>query len=279
MIFRQIFRQLNRGKRLALGSFLVLFITLLLVDLFWIGGLNSREYYSRLLDQVKMEVFIFDDHPDSLIPATADSLKNITDVDSLMYISKDDAAAILENDLGPGILNQLETNPLPRSFVLSFRGGMNLSDLEAVEGRIMQLAGIDTIEYGRQWIAKVERTGDIVRRLGFGLGLLIVMIVLLTMANTNRLMARSKSNEFFQLSLLGAGDVYLVIPFLAEGFLSGLVAAILGWVLVYFVHDQVSFAQFTIYLPDITYIAAYCLGAGIIGMIGAYFGIRRMLKL
>jgi len=97
------------------------------------------------------------------------------------------------------------------------------------------------------------------------------------MANTNRLTARSKSKDFFQLRLLGAGPSYLIYPFLAEGFLSAFIAAGLGWIVLFYIFEQVSFSSFTIMLPNWTEIIVYAVLAGVTGIIGAYLGIRRLL--
>jgi cell division protein FtsX len=97
------------------------------------------------------------------------------------------------------------------------------------------------------------------------------------MANTNRLTARSKSTDFFQLKLLGAGPSYLLYPFLAEGFLSAFIAAVLGWAAMYYLAGRVSVATITLVLPSVFDVAIYALLAGLTGMAGAYLGIRRLL--
>ncbi len=274
---RQISRHMRREKRLSVGSFLVLAIVLILVDIFWIASISITGEYQRMLNTVRMEVFLIDAVPDSTLNVVKEALVTIDGVAAVDFISKDEAARILESELGPGILEGLDENPLPRSFILSFDRLFRLEELDAMERRIMRLSGVDMVEFGRPWIEKVEYVGKLLRRIGYVVGGIILFVVMLTMANTNRLTARSKSRDFFQLKLLGAGPSYLLYPFLAEGFLSACIAAALGWILLHYISDQVSFTAITLALPSVRDIAVYSFLAGVTGIIGAYLGIRRLL--
>jgi cell division transport system permease protein len=274
---RQIGRHFRREKRLSIGSFLVLIIVLILVDLFWIASASLNRQYANILRSVKMELFINNALPDSALSVIENTLLTFEGVELVTFVSKDEAARILESDLGMGILDELDENPLPRSFILHFDHVKNLDALDAMQSQLLNLEGVDTIEYNRSWIRKVENVGHNLRVIGYGVGGLILIVVLLTMANTNRLTARSKSRDFEQLKLLGAGPSYLVYPFLAEGFLSAIVAAAIGWGFLYYLGGKVTFTAFSIIQPDIKAIAIYAFSAGLTGMAGAYLGIRRLL--
>jgi len=274
---KQISRHIGREKRLSLGSFLVLAIVLILIDFFWIASMNLNEQYRQILRTVRMELFLADAVPDNAVSVIEKALSSLEDVASVSFVSKEEAARILEDDLGPGILEGLGENPLPRSFVISFGRIKSLEELDNLAGTLKRLEGVEDIEFGRSWIQKVENIGRNLRRGGYVVGGLILFIVLLTMANTNRLTARSKSKDFFQLRLLGAGPSYLIYPFLAEGYLSAFIAAGLGWVVLIYLIEQVSFSYFTIILPGWNEVLVYSVLAGVTGVIGAYLGIRRLL--
>ena len=274
---RQVSRHMRREKRLSLGSFLVLAIVLVLIDIFWIASINLNSHYEKLLQSVRMELFLSETLPDSLLPVMEDALIEMEGIDSIAYISKSDAARILENDLGANILDGLELNPLPRSFVIQFNRTFKLNELDGLSNRLLKLTGVEAVEYGRPWIEKVEHVGDSIRTAGYSFGVLILFVVLLTMANTNRLTARSKSQDLFQLRLLGAGPSYLLYPFLVEGFLSGLLAAALGWITIFYLADRITFSAFTMILPGLNDLVVYSFVAGFTGLIGAYLGIRRFL--
>ena len=274
---RQISRHIRREKRLSLGSFLVLAIVLILIDLFWIASGTITQQYHELLGSIRMELFISDAVPDSALAVMELAVSSVEGEAAVAYVSREEAAQFLENELGAGILDGLQENPLPRSFVIFFDQSKSLDQLDALEKRLQRLEGIEAIEFGRPWIEKVEKAARNFRRVGYIIGGIILFVVLLTMANTNRLTARSKSTDFFQLKLLGAGPSYLLYPFLAEGFLSAFIAAVLGWAAMYYLAGRVSVATIALVLPSVFDVAIYAVLAGLTGMAGAYLGIRRLL--
>jgi len=274
---RQISRHIRREKRLSLGSFLVLAIVLILIDLFWIASGTITQQYHELLGSIRMELFISDAVPDSALAVMELAVSSVEGEAAVAYVSREEAAQFLENELGAGILDGLQENPLPRSFVIFFDQSKSLDQLDALEKRLQRLEGIEAIEFGRPWIEKVEKAARNFRRVGYIIGGIILFVVLLTMANTNRLTARSKSTDFFQLKLLGAGPSYLLYPFLAEGFLSAFIAAVLGWAAMYYLAGRVSVATIALVLPSVFDVAIYAVLAGLTGTAGAYLGIRRLL--
>jgi len=276
-LMRPVGRHVLQDKMISLGSFLVLLIALILIDFFWVASININKQYEEALKTVRMEIFLSDSIPETVLPTIKQSLLSYQEVDSVDFISKEEAAHLLESDLGTGILDDLEENPLPRSFVVHFGRAVSLATLDEIQSRIAKMTGVTAIEYGRPWIEKVEKIGRGFRRVGYLVGGLILFVVLLTMANTNRLTARSKSHDFFQLKLLGAGPMYLVYPFLADGFLSGFVAAILGWILLFYIASQVVLSGFVPVFPSFGQIFVYSILAGMAGMFGAYLGIRKLL--
>lgn len=274
---RQTSRHVKKEIRLSLGSFLVFVIVLILIDLFWIASINISHQYRQMLNDVRMEVYLSDTVADSTLPVLSSTLGSLAGVGGVDYVSKDDAARFLTGDLGAGILDGLDVNPLPRSFILRFDQISDLAALDAMQSRLLRLNGVESVEFGRPWIEKIDADGRTITRISYSVGGMILLVVLLTMANTNRLTARSKSQDFFQLRLLGAGPGFLVYPFLAEGFLSACAAAILGWIGLYYGVDRLAYFSQKLLFPPFYQIAVYTFLAGVTGAAGAYLGIRRFL--
>lgn len=278
LFFKQILRHAGREKRLSLGSFLVMLIILILLDIFWVGSLTINYQYRELLSGVKMEIFLDDLFPEKNLPDLRVALREFEGVSMVKYISAREAALILADELGPGLIDGLDSNPLPRSFEIQFGKMLTLAQLDAMRDNLRRIDHLELIEYQRPWIAKMEKIGQNMRLAGYLIGSVILSIVLLTTANTHRLTARSKSRDFEQLKLLGAGPDYLLYPFLAEGFFSTLIAAVLGWGVILYLISRVSFASFPLLLPDWDQIIIFTLGAGLLGLVGAYLGIRKFLR-
>ena len=81
------------------------------------------------------------------------------------------------------------------------------------------------------------------------------------------------------MRLLGAGKLFLAMPFIIEGVLLGALSAGIGWGMIYYWKDKIQFANFEIIFPTLEEIGFYCLAAGLLGLISGYVGIRRQLRL
>jgi len=150
--------------------------------------------------------------------------------------------------------------------------------MEEIEGKIISLANIDKVEYSRQWLQKAEFTRSIVLKIGLVLGGLIILTTLITFGNSIRLMTRARAVGFTQMRLLGAGRMFLAMPYLLEGLLMGGLSAALGWGTIIYFYDRIAFRQLEIVLPTIEEIILFCLAMGALGIISGFVGVRKLLK-
>jgi len=106
----------------------------------------------------------------------------------------------------------------------------------------------------------------------------VAVAAILYLIHVVMLSARTRMEELVQLQLLGAGPVFLALPYIMEGIFYALVASVGGWLLINYGINFVSFRDIQIILPRPVEIVYFCLAASGIGMIGGYLGIRRELR-
>jgi cell division transport system permease protein len=124
-----------------------------------------------------------------------------------------------------GALDGLSRNPLPATVEVSPRGG---SDLRGLAGRVSQVAGVAEVDYGREWVDRLEALGNALRGFGTASLALVAFAALLVVANTIRLAVYARRDEIEIMKLVGATDRYVRAPFLLEGALQGLCGAALA---------------------------------------------------
>ena len=73
--------------------------------------------------------------------------------------------------------------------------------------------------------------------------------------------------------------MFIAVPFLIEGFAMAGLAAALGWLIVFYGQQEITFTHLEIVIPSSNDIVAFCVGCGVIGLISGYLGIRKQLKL
>jgi cell division transport system permease protein len=157
----------------------------------------------------------------------ADRVRSAEPGAEVVFVSPAQALDRLRVQLGElgGALDGLSRNPLPSTVEVSPRGG---GDLRALAGRVSQVAGVAEVDYGREWVDRLEALGNALRGFGTASLALLGLAALLVVANTIRLAVYARRDEIEIMKLVGATDGYVRAPFLLEGALQGLCGAALA---------------------------------------------------
>jgi len=277
-VMRKFFGNLWGRPLAALGSVLSLFLLFLLFDLAWVGSLSAIRFYDARISEIDIEVFLSDDVADSTVTVLAEAIQNIDGVEEIQLVTRDNARERLNDIMGVDLLEGMENNPLPRSLIISFQPNfLNMVNLSRLRSDLSRLQGVDEIMFPSQWLEKAESTKQLVEDLLFLLGVLILIAVVLNSIHSIILTARTRMEELLQMQLLGAGPVFLMIPFILEGIFYGLAASVAGWVVMHYGMELLSFRDLTIVIPTLPEIIYFCFVASAIGMISGYIGIRRSI--
>lgn len=279
-IAKELMRNLFGHPGAALSSFMSLTLLFLLFDLFWIAAGTSERFYTRLLSEMEMEVFIEAPSQDSTPADLHPTLEAVDGVKSVTFISSEQARRRLTDLIGTDLLVGYDSaNPLPASYVLTFEDDALTTDaMTAIETKVMQMDGVELVFYGQRWLAKAEETRAIILSLGMILGGLILLAALIGSANNIRLMTQTRAVGFRQMQILGAGRIFLAAPFLLEGLVISSLSGAAGWAAVMYVHTRVSFAQFELILPSLEDMAIFVGVVSLVGLVSGYVGIRKMLR-
>jgi cell division transport system permease protein len=279
-VLRDAGRNVYRHPTVALGSLLALALIFLLFDIFWVAALSTNRFYSNLLSQIRVEVFLRESVADTSVAAISSNIAAIPGVDSIRFISKNEARQELARLVGIDLLAGYDTlNPLPRSFVLAVNSSaLSVSEMQRIEQSLAALDEVEDVLYSRQWLAKAESTRSIVSNVGLVIGTLILLTAVTSSANSIRLMTRARGAGFHQMLLLGAGRIFIASPFLLEGVLLTGLSAGIGWLVIWYFHGKVVFTQFPLVLPEGGQVAMFIVSAALLGGISGYFGIRKLLR-
>jgi len=279
-IFAEQGRNLSRHLASSLGSFLSLTLMLLLFDLFWIAAGTSEKFYSDLISEIRIEAYIAENVPDSSLQAIQRSLRNVAGVAESRLITREAARAELTRLVGTDLLIGYDsTNPLPRSFVITVEPDYLTSEATAaIKSDLLSINGVASVDYSRGWLQKAEGARALVLQVGMILGGLILLTVLITSANSIRLMTEVRAVGLHQMRLLGAGRLFLAMPYLLESLIISVLAAVAGWVVILYFRNEVSFTGFELVLPRLSDIVLFVIASALLGFVSGYLGIRRLLK-
>ncbi len=279
-VLKEFFRNLYRNSGTAFSSFLSLMLLFLLFDLFWVAAETSEKFYENLLSDMRMEIYVNEDMPDSLINIMEFNLNQVEGVSAIKYISKEDARNELIRMVGIDLLAGYDTtNPLPRSFILTIvPNKLTSEDLNNIDAQIVSIDGVEQVYYSQRWLGKAESARKIIFQIGMALGGLILLTALISSANNIRFMTRYRAVGFRQMCLLGAGKLFMGFPFIIEGMFLGIISAAAGWGILYYGSQKIEFNQFELIFPSLDNIILFCAGAGLLGIISGYLGLRKLQR-
>lgn len=287
----------TRNLSTTLGSIVTIFLSLLIIGVFLVGGTVINHLVSSIENEVSITAYVADDADQAQIDALMGEIRGMEGVASVDFTTKDQALENFRNTSNnPDIIDQLDgQNPLPASI------DIELSDpqlVESVAGQVLATSIYPTItdnpddpaeavKYGQQSVERLFAVTNYVRYIGIALIALLIFIALVFINNTIRLAIMARRKEIAIMRLVGASNGFIRGPFLMEGALhavigAGLAIGVIQLLRMYALprlQDAVSFLSLDV--SGHTYVMIYLalLGAGlVIGLLGSAFAMRRYLK-
>ncbi len=206
-------------------------------------------------------------------------------VKSTKFISKDEAAIRLKEDLGEDFVEFLGYNPLLPSIDVRLKADYaNPDSLAKMEAELMQDPKVHEVYYQKSLVEVINRN---VRKMGFVIlifcGLLSIVAVAL-INNTIRLSVYSKRFIIKSMQLVGATQEFIRKPFVITGIIRGLIGAGIANIMLLFVILFVRksapelFALQEFVITAILFTGVVAAGA-LISWLSTTFAVRKYLKL
>lgn len=154
-------------------------------------------------------------------------------VKSTQYISKEEAAKILENDLGEDFISFLGYNPLSSSIEVFFNGQYaNQENFISLQNKWKNSDLVDEVIIQKDLIDSINTN---VRKLSLVLISFCVLLLIVSIAlinNTIRLTVYSKRFIIRTMKLIGATNSFVRKPFLKSGLSQGAYSGLMGILLL-----------------------------------------------
>ncbi len=175
----------------------------------------------------RMTVYLVDGARASDVEQLVVTLGSLAEVTEVEHVSASHAREqFLEQTGLEGDLGELPPDVFPATLEVSLAPDVTVQHASTLGRRIERFAGVDDVETYAGWFGQLESLIATGRGLATGLALLVVLCVLAVVGNTIRLALANRRAEIEVLKLCGATDGFVRGPFVLEGALSGLVAAV-----------------------------------------------------
>ena len=297
--FRESLTGFTRNLSTTLGSIITIFLSLLIIGIFCVGGAVVNNVVSSVENQVSITCYVADEAEQDQIDEVMDYIRNLPDVQNVSFTTKDQALEDFSSTTSnSNIVDQLDgQNPLPASIEVE------LQDAQQVETIAQEIASYapfqeicdeddpadaaNSLEYGQQTVDRLFQLTNAVRIIGIVLVALLIFIAFIFINNTIRLAILARRREIAIMRLVGASNGFIRGPFLAEGALHALIGAALA-IGIMEVLRNIVLPRITAALPwlplqiDLSLFlliyAALVVAGLLIGLFGSLLAMRRYLK-
>jgi cell division transport system permease protein len=270
---------LRRAKFATLVSIFTIFISLVIIGLFLVFIFNVNWIMNQIRSRMELEIFIDNSFTTDRIETLRSQLEDIEGIESIRFVSKEDAAEAFRNEVGQDIFEILDDNPLPPSFQVKLKPEFQTSaTAEKISSQLAQFDGVDEVLYRRDIMVLLERYFRLFLIISLGVGLVLTIGSVFLIYNTIKLIILSRRSVIEIMKLVGATRRFIRRPFIVEGIIQGiwggLLAALFFKLLFQFMKNQL---PELIVVTQTVYALLIILGV-LFGMVGSMFALRKFLK-
>ncbi len=291
----------RRNLGTTIGGIVTIFLALLMVGLAIMMSIMIGNVATSFENEISVRLYISDDASDEQIQKFTTYLNSLkSDEGNVAEVEFKDKDAVLKDfqaqtTNNPDIVNQLDGNPLPRTYVLTLRDTQKVQqtvDKVLANETFKSIADnaddpSDSVKYGQDTVEKLFRVTNLVR---YGCAVAVILLIFISLVflnNTIRLAILARRREISIMRLVGASNGFIRGPFLMEGALQALVGAIFAIIAIACIRAfaMPSLENFVQFLPLTIEEGAYgmiyfilIIGGILIGMLGSAIAMRRYLK-
>lgn len=232
-----------------------------------------------------LKIYLSDNASLAAITNFESRLKTDPRVISVTFETKAQAAQqASQNPSIASALAVLGNNPLPASLTLDVRKLTDLSQLNTKAASTPIVDRTTPTDYNPDVVSKLNTVITVIEWVGAIIAILLLTISIVIIMNTIRTAVYARHEEIQIMKLVGATNWFVRWPFILEGMLGGLLAAILSGAVIYAAyHVFVQSAQRTMLTVPfdghyaLTLLLLLLVGGVAVGAFGSFLGVRRFL--
>ncbi len=301
---REAGHHFRRNWTTVLGAIVTIFLSLFIIGMFVLGSVMISSVVGGVEDSVTIQAYLSDSASDADVESLQSKIEGWDNVDSVSYKTKEEAleeyrTSMSNRNASDAVAALDGENPLPASLVITLT---DPQEVAATAERIMEdsdfLAIRDTADdpesspaddvvYGQGTVDRLFEVTNYIRVGAVALVVMLTFVAFVFINNTIRLAITARRREIAIMRLVGASNSFIRGPFVTEGVLESLIAALLAIaalaggmnVLMPMLQQNLSFLAFEV--PSEVLYATFggLLVVGIlIGLFGSAIAMRRYLK-
>ena len=224
LTFREALLAFRRWPALSVLSVTTIAFALFVASLYGLVALNLHRTLQRIEERVEVVLYVTRGTPIEVITLALGDIEAFPEVAQATFVTADEALQRAQTELVEfqGIFSEFETNPLPASIEVRLLPGFRQTEaVAAVAERLTGFAFAEDVQYGYEWVAKLDRLRNIGAVVGLLIGGAFAIASIIIIGTTIRMAVMQRSREIMIMRLVGATDGFIRSPFLLEGCIKG----------------------------------------------------------
>ena len=282
------FKNVFKNKKSTISCLVIMCATMFIFGMFFLIGENVNRTMADLEAEQGFDVFIEKDATEAEIAELGEEIKKVEGVNTIQYKSEEDALMIMNERF------KEYQNLLDGLYIFSPAYTVKLTDLELSESaqeQILELENVKKITSSDKTIKSLSALGNGINMVTAIVLLLLILISIFIISNTIKLTVHARRKEISIMKYIGATNNFIRAPFVVEGIIIGIVAAMLSVVIIGLSYNVVADKLLTSSasellnfqllgfneLFDLIVVVYLALGVGV-GVIGSIISMRKYLK-
>ena len=277
------FKNVWKNWMMSAASIGVLVLCLLLTGASALLSINISNTLSAIESQNVVKVYLKNEVDAEKATQIGESIKSLDNITSCEFYSKEQAVEKFKDTLGKAFESMKENNPLPDSYKVTLT---DISKYDETVEQIKAIDGVDTVVNRSELFEKLTKFDRFVSLAGMMIVLILALVSLFIISNTIRLTMYNRRFEISIMKSVGATDWFVRIPFMVEGVIIGIIAAIISSVTLKFFYDfiiqvikkNISFFNTPFSDVSVPLFLSFLLAGILFGLIGGLISISKYLK-
>lgn len=232
------FRNVLKNKKSTIASIIIMCMSMLIFGMFFTIGENVDHIMTNVEEAQGMQVFIKEGTQEERVKQIGEEIKEIDGVNKTKYVSKEDALnQVKEQWKDKSDLLEGYEGVFPESYVVTLT---DLSLNQEVQDKIMKIEDVEEITSNNQTISTLMNLAKGVRIVTAVLLLILIIISIFIISNTIKLTVHARRKEISIMKYVGATNRFIRGPFLVEGIVIGIIAALISLMIVGLTYNVIS---------------------------------------
>lgn len=224
---------IKRHLLLCLSAISAITISLFLMAAFLVVGIHVDHFATNVQSDLSIHVILDQDIvEDDQINTIEDQILELSNVDSVEFSDKENELELMIDEKGDAFsIYKGEENPLSNAFFVYVQDEKHIQDTSE---QIEQIEGVSSSAYGGSSVTQLINLLDMVRKVGYGVILLLLILSIYLIFNTIRTTIFSRQEEIIIMRQVGGTNAFIKRPFEVQGVLIGLFGSLLPVAALYF---------------------------------------------